>query len=137
MGTGTNTALNQFDNFTFTVNTSLSTFNGNPLENTTAHVSLFADVLDSPVSLFNTAEDELTGTFNNIWTHQHRNFGFSEYGQYALVLDVQGVDGEHGDSNHQASINFNVIPEPSTLGLVLLGLGFGGLLRKKRLANVG
>ena len=138
MGTGTNTALDQFDNFTFTVNMTASTFNGDPLENTSAHVSLLErDAFGEPVALFNTAEDELTGTLNSVWTHQHRNWGFSEYGQYSLVLDVEGVGGEYGNSGTQTTLNFDVIPEPSTLGLLLLGLGFGNLLRKQRLAKDG
>ncbi len=138
MDIGLNAASNQFDNFTFTVNMGLSTFNGTPLQDTSAHVSLLADDgFGSPVALFNSADDELTGTFNNIWTHQHRNWGFSEYGEYAVVLDVQGVGGAYGDSGHQATINFNVIPEPSTLALVMLGLGVGGLLRKQRLQRMG
>lgn len=136
MGTGTNTALDQFDNFTFTVNMTASTFNGDPLENTSAHVSLLEqDTFEQPVALFNTAEDELTGTLNSVWTHQHRNWGFSEYGQYSLVLDVEGVGGEYGNSGTQTTLNFDVIPEPSTLGLLLLGLGFGNMLRKQRLAK--
>lgn len=134
---GETNIVDQFNNFTFTVNTALSTFNGTALEDTSAEVSLFANVLDTPVALFNTAEDELTGTFNSVWTHQHRNWGFSEYGEYAIVLDLQGVGGEYGDSDHQATINFNVIPEPSTFGLVILGLGFGGLVRKQRLRKLG
>lgn len=124
----------QFTNFIFTVNMELSTFNGTPLENTSAHVSLLAKGdFDVPVPLFNTAEDELTATFNSINTHQHRNWGFSEYGAYALVLDVRGQGGTYGDSDHQTTINFNVIPEPSTLVLVMMGLGFGSWLRMRRL----
>lgn len=130
--------LDQFDNFTFTINTELSTFNGVALEDTSAHVSLFeSDTFGNPVALFNSAENELTGTFDNIWTHQHRNWGFSEYGEYSIVLDVRGQGGEYGDSDHQATIGFNVIPEPSTFALVLVGLGFGGFIRKKRLQNLG
>lgn len=136
--TGSSTNTNQFDNFTFTLNTALSTFNGTSLQDTTAHVSLFGRDGDDPVVLFNSAGvDQLTGSFNNVATHQHRNWGFSQYGDYAVVLDVQGVGGDFGDSNHQATINFNVIPEPSTLALVLVGLGFGGWLRKQHLAKMG
>lgn len=137
MGIGSNAASNQFENFTFTLNTALSTFNGTPLQDTSAHVSLFGnDGFGNPEVLFNSAGvNQLEGTFNNIWTHQHRNWGFSEYGQYAVVLDVQGVGGEYGNSNHQATINFDVIPEPGTMALLLVGLGFGGWLRSRRLAR--
>lgn len=134
---GGSTAADQFDNFTFTVNMSLSTFNGLPLQDTSAHVALMADSFGSPVALFNTADGDLTGTFNNIWTHQHRNWGFSAYGEYSLVLNLQGVGGEYGNSDHQAAINFHVIPEPSTMALMMLGLGLGGWLRKRRLQNLG
>ncbi len=133
-----NTNFNQFANFTFAINTELSTFNGVALEDTSAHVSLFAnDGLDGTAALFNSATTNLEGTFNTVWTHTHRNWGFSEYGEYSVVLDVTGVGGEHGDSTHQATVGFNVIPEPSTFALVLVGLGFGGFIRKKRLQNLG
>jgi hypothetical protein len=128
-----NTDADQFDNFVFAINTSLSTYNGNPLASSGAFVSLFADVLGTPDALINTATGNDDSTFNTVWTHQHRNWGFSEYGQYNLVLDIGGVDGTYGPKQAQAEVTFNVIPEPSTLGLVLLGLGFGGLLRKQRL----
>lgn len=132
MDIGSGTAVDQFDNFTFSLNNALSTFNGTPLQDTSAHVAFFGnDGLDNPVVLFNSDQNDLTGTFNNIWTHQHRNWGFSQHGQYAVVLDVQGVGGLYGDSDHQATINFNVIPEPSTL--LLLAGGAVGLVAARKL----
>jgi surface-anchored protein len=130
------TAFDQFENFTFTVDMGLSTFNGTSLLNTSAHIALMArDSFGDPSALFNTADNELTGTLNNIWTHQHRNWGFSEYGEYSVVLNLTGVGGAYGDtaSIGSTTLNFNVIPEPSTLALVLMGLGFGGFLRKQKM----
>ncbi|MCH8475860.1 MAG: hypothetical protein LAT55_11615 [Opitutales bacterium] len=136
MGIGSNSAFDQFDNFTFTLNTAQSTFNGIALQDTTAHVSLFGNLLGSPDVLFNSAAGDLTGTFNSVWGHHHRNWGFSEYGEYSVVLDVLGVGGEYGDSAHQATIDFTVaIPEPGTYAAIFGFLALAGVLMVRHRRN--
>ncbi len=139
LGIGTNTVANQFDNFRLSLDTAASTYNGQPLNTSGAQFALISwDTFENQVVLLNTEANDLSNDFAN-WGHTHYNFGFSELGEYSLVFDFEGVGGTYGDiaPTGETTLNFDVIPEPSTLGLILLGLGFGGLLRKKRFANLG
>ncbi|HMP74527.1 MAG TPA: PEP-CTERM sorting domain-containing protein [Kiritimatiellia bacterium] len=135
LGIGTGTASNQFDGFRLTLNLANSTFNGTPLNQAgSPYVGIFHwDAFNNPIALLNSATPLLTADFGN-FTHIHRNWGFSEYGDYSLAFDIQGVGGAYGDtaSTGISIVNFEVVPEPSTLALLLVGLGFGQIVRSRR-----
>ena len=127
LGIGSNTAADQFDSFNLTLDIGASTFNGNPLAGN-ADVSLLNwDSFDNPVPQIDTADLLLTANFTN-WGHVHRNWGFSEYGNYELVFTLEGVGGTYGAtaSTGSATLSFEVVPEPATYalftGLFALGL---------------
>ncbi len=140
LGIGTNTVANQFDNFRLSLNLAESTYNNTALNapGSPDFAIISWDTFDNQVILINTDDNDLSHDFPN-WGHDHYNFGFSELGDYSLVFDFEGVGGTYGGiaPAGQSTLSFNVIPEPSTLALVLLGLGFGGFLRKQRLAKEG
>jgi hypothetical protein len=123
---------NQFASFNLILNTAASTFNGTSLTNTIANVSLLHWAGTNPVALLDTATSQNTATFGNN-AHEHRNWGFSQYGYYSLVFDLQGVGGTYGPtaSIGTTSVNFEVVPEPSTYVLLATALGLGALLRRR------
>lgn len=74
------------------------------------------------------------------WGHTHWHFGFSELGSYTLNFTGQGIGGLHGGSDAmpgappvEFSIGFNVIPEPSTV--MLLVAGAIGLIGSRKLKS--
>jgi len=139
LGIGSNTASNQFDNFRMTLNLANSTFNGNPMNQSgSPHVSILHwDAFNNPIALIDTAA-AVNSVDLDVWGHIHRNWGFSEYGNYALSFDISGVGGEYGAtaSSDSVTLNFGVIPEPSTLGLMLLVMGLGAAFRSARIRRV-
>ena len=136
LGIGSEAAANQFANFELVLNLANSSFNGTPLTTPgSPYVGLFHwDAFDDPVDMINTHQSVYTATFDN-YDHVHRNWGFSEVGEYVLAFEFNGVGGTYGATapTGSTSINFDVIPEPSSMALVLIGLGFGGWLRSRRL----
>jgi surface-anchored protein len=133
LGIGSNTAANQFDSFNLSLNLAASTFNGNALDGN-AHISLlFWDSFENPIALIDTADSSLTANFGNN-AHVHRNWGFSEYGTYELVFDLQGVGGTYGGlaSTGTASMTFEVVPEPATFALISGLLAFGLIAYRRR-----
>jgi surface-anchored protein len=121
-----NTESNQFDSFNLVLELGASTFNGNALDGN-AHISLlFWDSFENPIALIDTANSSLTANFGNN-AHVHRNWGFSEYGTYELVFDLQGVGGTYGGSasTGTTSMTFEVVPEPATFALISGLLAFG------------
>jgi hypothetical protein len=134
MGSGSDPAANQFASFDMTLNLSASTWNSLALDDAGApEVGLFHwDTFNNPVALINTDTSTLTANFGN-YAHVHRNWGFSQYGNYSLVFDIAGVGGTYGATASTSSftMNFNVIPEPSTGILLFGGLGLAALLRKR------
>lgn len=140
LGIGSETAANQFDSFTLTLNLASSTFNGTPLNTVgSPHVALLNwDTFNNPVDMINTNANELTADFGGNWGHVHRNWGFSEYGDYSLSFNFEGVGGKYGDDAPVGSVQmgFQVIPEPSTALLAIVGIAVGGLVRRRRRKDV-
>jgi|GEM_PF-2468366 len=141
MGTGADAAANQFASFNLTLNPAASTFNGGSLVGN-ANVSLISwDAFNNPIALIDTATSTLTANFEN-YEHYHRNWGFSQYGNYALAFDLEGVGGTYGSSAAvgTTTLNFAVaVPEPGTVSLAALGLlgaagSFRWLRRRHRLS---
>jgi surface-anchored protein len=140
MGTGTNTAANQFDSFNLTLRLADSTFNGNPLGSSGAFVSLLGwNNFGATEVLIDSAANDLTANFGN-YAHVHRNWGFSQYGTYNLAFDLQGVDGQYGATAAVGTTTIGfvaAVPEPGTVSLAALGLlgaagGFRWLRRRGR-----
>jgi len=67
------------------------------------------------------------------YAHNHFHFGFSQVGDYSLVFNVEGIDGLYGDNSSSGTVtlNFSVIPEPSTALLSMLAIGALGLRRRR------
>jgi len=132
-------ATNQFDSFNLTLNPAASTFNGNPLVGSGAFVSLLHWSGTSPVALIDSAAGLLTANFPN-YEHEHRNWGFSQYGEYSLAFNLEGVGGTYGGTAEIGTTTLGfvaAVPEPSTVSLAALGLlgaagGFRWLRRRGR-----
>lgn len=134
MGTGANSAANQFESFSMTLNTGLSFFNGTQLEDTLANVALLHwNQQQNPVAVINSASGLHTASFGN-FAHVHRNWGFSDFGQYDLKFDIRGIGGTYGSTAPAGSfsLRFNVVPEPAAFALVGLALGYVPFVRKRR-----
>lgn len=86
---------------------------------------------DPTVINFETAANDLQHDWSN-WGHSHWHFGFSQTGEYELVFEVQGVGGILGNSSiTTTSLNFEVIPEPSSALLVPAALALLALRRRR------
>jgi len=88
--------------------------------------------------MIDTAASTLTANFGN-FAHLHRNFGFSDSGNYLLNFDIAGVGGTYGGSastgNFSMGFNVTAVPEPATTGLLAAGLGCVALGRRFRRKN--
>lgn len=130
-----NAAANQFDSFNLILDLDNSTFNGNALAGNANFSLLHWDAFNAPVALIDTAASSLTANFSN-WGHVHRNFGFSQSGEYDLAFQIQGVGGTYGPSagtgNFNMGFNVTAVPEPATTGLLAAGFGCVALGRRFR-----
>lgn len=123
-----------FADVLFTLDMAASTFNGSPLSLGLADLLVFRDTPGGAV-LVDTA-DEVFSWVNVLSGHTHYNFGFSEVGNYSLTFNTQGRDS-NGDPLGIAgsgTIDFGVIPEPHTYGL-LLGLAALGFVWRRRMTR--
>jgi hypothetical protein len=119
-------AVDQFSGFRMTLNLTNSTLPGDFI------MFKFDALLNDNVILFETADSDLSHDWP-AWGHSHWHFGFSEIGDYELVFDIAGIDG-NGDvvtSTGTAAIGFNVIPEPSTALFSVLAVGALALRRRR------
>lgn len=126
MGIGSE-IVNQFANLRLTLDWDASI---KPLG---AEFVMFGWDADGPASvLYETAANDLTHDWG-IWGHNHWHYGFSEVGDYSLVFNIDGIGGLYGndDTPSTVSINFNVIPEPSTALLGMLAMAALGLRRRR------
>jgi len=129
---------NQFDSFNLTLDPLNSTFNGGALVGN-ANVSLLHwTPLLQPVALIDTAANSLTANFSN-WAHVHRNWGFSQSGEYDLAFEINGVGGTYGATASTGIFNmaFDVtaVPEPATTALIAAGFGCLAVGRRFRRKN--
>jgi hypothetical protein len=129
--------VDQFSSFVLSLKVGDSTFNGGALAGSGAEVGLFhwdsPTLPSNPVALLNTAGGLFSTNFAN-FEHVHRHWGFSERGVYDLAFDFQGTGGLYGATAAPGSfrMSFNVVPEPSTLALLGMGLGCFILRRHRR-----
>lgn len=103
-----------------------------------AEVALFQfDEFGAPLFQIETA----TGNFTSTWDpqgHTHWHWGFSQAGDYSLTFNMQGTLTDTGLPTGMGStvLNFEVVPEPSTVALItgLVVLGGAFYLRRRRRA---
>lgn len=137
LGTGANTAANQFDSFNLTLNLAASTFFGVSMATAgSPSVSLLNWSGTNPLPMIDSANGQLTANFSN-FAHVHRNWGFSQSGEYNLAFDIQGVGGTYGANagTGRFVMGFNVtaVPEPSSICLIgAAGLGIVSLRMRRR-----
>jgi surface-anchored protein len=127
-------STNQFpDGMRLTLDLAGSSFNGDPLLTSGAYVSLLNWSGSDPVALINTDGGSSFADFS-MSGHVHRNWGFSQEGNYQLVFTMTGLGGTGdyaGVPAGSTTVNFQVVPEPSTGLLLLGGLGLAALLRRR------
>jgi surface-anchored protein len=101
-----------------------------------AHFSLLqTDAFGDPTFFMSTLDGGITaGDFYSmdlsIEDHAHFLWGFTELGVYDLTFEISGEHAVDGLKSTSATYRFNVIPEPSTGLMGLLGIGL--LWRRKR-----
>ncbi len=120
--------FDQFDSMRLTLDWAASTRPAG------AEFALFGwDAFSEPANiLYETASSNFSHDWDN-YGHDHWHFGFSEVGDYSLVFNVSGIGGLHGDDagTSQVTVNFNVIPEPSSALLSMLAIGAIGFRRRR------
>ena len=87
-------------------------------------------------TFFMSTENGIDGT--DVFTviagsHEHYNFAFSQIGIYDITFLVSGVHNVDGAKSTSATYTFEVVPEPGSLALFLLGSS--ALLLKRRRAS--
>jgi surface-anchored protein len=96
------------------------------------YFSLYKTSLGTPTA-YMTSFGGISGTDSIIVAtggHSHYNFGFSQPGSYNVTFAVSAVNSTTLETEtSQATYTFNVVPEPTTIGL--LALGALGLIRKR------
>lgn len=122
IGNGLDTQANQFANMRLSLD----------WVNSTRPAGADFIMFKEDVILYETA----TGNFSHDWAsydHTHWHFGFSEGGDYSLVFNIEGIDGTYGASaaTSQITLNFSVVPEPSSALLGMFTLAALGLRRKR------
>ena len=64
--------------------------------------------------------------------HQHFNFGFTAPGHYEFEFTWTGTHVTDGVVTTSGTFGFDVVPEPATSGLLLLGMGALATARRRR-----
>ncbi len=121
------TVIDQFSSFNVTLDWEAS------MRPEGAEFVLFGfDELDQPDIRYQTTESQLAYDWS-VWGHDHWHWGFSEPGSYSLVFDFRGeLPGGGFSDTGTATVDFEVIPEPATVAL-LIGLGAFGVVSFRRL----
>jgi len=94
------------------------------------------DELGTPDFIFSTEGDAVTGNNNTFDSpfgdegHTHINWGFTEEGEYSIELIAEGVFADGSVALTSTTLNFLVVPEPSSS--ILVGLSALGLLARRR-----
>lgn len=95
------------------------------------HFSVFQTDLFGAPTFFASSTDGLDGNDAltlNADDHFHANIAFSEVGEWLITFEASGVHAVDGFVTGEGTYTFNVLPEPTTAGLFLVG----GLLAIRR-----
>lgn len=86
----------------------------------------------SSIRLSTTGSTVGVSSFSTASSHVHYNWGFSAPGTYTFDLKASYTDAEFGllESSTE-TYTFNVIPEPSSGTLLLVGVTIGSMLRRR------
>ena len=71
-------------------------------------------------------------TFESVFGHDHVNWGFTEPGEWSVELTASGTHNSFGPLTVTETLNFSVIPEPSTGMMALLSVVGLSLVRRRK-----
>lgn len=101
------------------------------------HFSVWQNgVFGEPNFFFSTAEPSSTLNGDNTLImapggHDHYNMAFTEAGVWEVTLTVTGEHATEGEFSDTGTFRFQVVPEPGSAGLLLLGASLLGLSRRR------
>jgi surface-anchored protein len=88
------------------------------------------DGFGAPVVAMTTSGGPAGDYSQDAGTHGHLNIAFSQPGTYAVTFLLSGTHATEGSISGEATYTFQVVPEPTSA--VLIGLGLGSLLLRRR-----
>jgi surface-anchored protein len=90
----------------------------------------------NPINTKNGVSSSDILTISSLGGHEHWNWAFSESGEYTLNFQASGLLGDVLFESAVETYTFNVIPEPSSSTMLLIGL-VGWVATRKRVLSKG
>jgi surface-anchored protein len=95
-----------------------------------------AGSFSNPINTKNGVSSSDVLTVSSLGGHEHWNWAFSESGEYTLNFQASGLLGDVLFESAVETYTFNVIPEPSSSTMLLIGL-VGWVATRKRVLSKG